>query len=269
MSWIIADAHVHVREFSAFSRLLQAAADNFNRYEQRHQLDHAERFLFLTEKAGEDVFAQLRQRVAAGDQPFSNLRIQSCGESNVVQVTGAGNQPILVVAGRQIVTGEGIELLAIGRSEPYADGASLSETYETLAAENVLLVLPWGVGKWLGRRGKIIADFIDDRAVDQPFLGDNGNRPFLWPLPSLFRQPLVRKERQLPGSDSLPLVGEEQRAGGYGFYCRGTIDPQQPFSSLVTLLRNPQTHLHPYGSKEGLFRFLKHQVLMRKGNRSA
>jgi hypothetical protein len=133
----------------------------------------------------------------------------------------------------------------------------------------LLLVLPWGVGKWLGQRGKIIAEFIQHRAVEQPFLGDNGNRPFFWPLPHHFSQPLMRNERQLPGSDSLPLPGEERRAGGYGFFCQGVIDKQQPFSSLAAILRNPQTRLHPYGRKEGLLRFLKHQLRMRRGNRQA
>ena len=263
MPWIFVDAHVHLRVFAELSRLVYAAAVNFTQYERLNHIERSVRFLFLTEKAGEDVFDQLAGMAGRGDTPFPDLVIQPTGEANVLRVIGEGEAPVLLVAGRQIVTKEGIELLAIGRSEPYPDGATLEATYAALDQVDHLLILPWGVGKWLGQRGQIIAGFIKDRPDDQPFLGDNGNRPFFWPLPPHFHRPLDRGKRQLPGSDSLPLPGEERRAGGYGFYCHGVIDQQQPFAALASLLRTPHTQVYRYGKNEGLFRFLKHQLLMR------
>ena len=43
-----------------------------------------------------------------------------------------------------------------------------------------LVVIPWGAGKWLGRRGAVLSRYL--RSVDDPgiFLGDNGGRPNAW-----------------------------------------------------------------------------------------
>ena len=158
---------------------------------------------------------------------------------------------------------EAIEVLAIGLTRPYADGRPLGMVLEELSREDLLLILPWGVGKWLGQRGRIIADAVDGWRGDQLFLGDNGNRPFFWPLPPVFAAGQRGRCRNLPGSDPLPLAGEEGQAGRCGFWCEGVVDADRPFASVAALLRDPVTALHPYGAGETAYRVCRNQLLLR------
>ena len=95
------------------------------------------------------------------------------------------------------------------------------------------------------------------------FLGDNGNRPFFWPLPALFARAASRGIRNLAGSDPLPFPGQENKVGSFGVRLSGRIDPLRPFSSLRSLLRNPEVPLYPYGRSERLYPFVRHQIGMR------
>lgn len=270
MSWILGDAHVHLRSLPRLATLAQAARQNFLAAEQTLCPGaRADRFLFLTESAAEPAFAHLAGLVAVQPGSLGGLTIHPTGEDNSLRLHLGDGSAMHVVAGRQIVTGESIEVLALGLHRPYADGAPLASVLHDLAGEQVLTVLPWGVGKWLGHRGKLIAEVLAGWQGDRLFLGDNGNRPFFWRLPEDFRRRDHGTFRTLPGSDPLPLAGQEERIGGFGFACQGSIDHDRPFASVATLLCDPATAIQPYGTPANLFRFCNDQLRLRlQGQRS-
>lgn len=53
-------------------------------------------------------------------------------------------QTMILVAGRQLTTREGLEVLAIGTRTPLADGLPLDETLARIRAADAVPVLPWG-----------------------------------------------------------------------------------------------------------------------------
>ena len=77
---------------------------------------------------------------------------------------------------------------------------------------NALPVIPWGAGKWMGKRGEIVRRIMEDQKYYPVFMGDNGNRPFFWKKPAIFDE---AKEKfniaNISGSDPLPFSGKKSK----------------------------------------------------------
>ena len=123
----------------------------------------------LAEAAGVDLFSALGGLLAesgsaglVNNEPIS-LRYRS----------GRG-WPLFVIAGRQIVTAEKIEVLALGTRAMVDDGAPLASVLEWCRRNGAFAVLPWGVGKWMGRRRRIVLDILKRCDPTRVALGDNG-----------------------------------------------------------------------------------------------
>jgi hypothetical protein len=133
----------------------------------------------------------------------------------------------------------------------------------TLAMEHgALPVVPWGFGKWSGRRGKFLAEFLSQTQAQSLFLGDNGGRPWFWPDPEPFQAVANTGRRVLPGSDPLPFKSHEGRAGSYGLLVELAVDPAQPFMTLAAALANKSTSIAPFGARAGSLQFIRDQVAM-------
>jgi hypothetical protein len=170
-----------------------------------------------------------------------------------------GDCSLHIVAGRQIVTAERIEVHALAMRQTIADGQTLRATLEEVRASDALVVLPWGVGKWLGRRGRLVAEAL---AADlgTVWLSDNGGRPWFWRDALLARAPAAGRP-VLRGSDPLPLPGEERRVGSFGCWLRGSVATA---AALIARIRSSTpADLHPYGNSESLARFLRNQSALR------
>jgi hypothetical protein len=124
-----------------------------------------------------------------------------------------------------------------------------------------LAAVPWGAGKWLGRRGRVLSDLLE--SIDDPgvFLGDNGGRPSGW-RPRHFAAAARRGVRLLPGSDPLPFPGEHRSLAATGFRLGGTQTGVPDAARLVALLERPATRIEPYGDRERPLRFVRHQLAM-------
>ena len=269
MSWIIGDGHVHLHQIHPLEAILTAALANFRSAERSLSLEGpVARFLLLTESHGVDEFAQLagmtgQQRLLPG------LTVAQTGEPGTLRITAADGQTLHVVAGRQIVTRERLEVLALGHAGPYPDGLPVNQMLEELEGATCLRILPWGAGKWLGRRGQIVEEILGRSHSTSLFLGDNANRPAFWPLPAVFAAAAARGIRNLPGSDPLPFRGQQRKAGAFGFYLPGSIAEDLPFGSMYNLLCAPEAKPTPYGRLEGLFPFFHHQIAMQLGKKAA
>jgi len=127
--------------------------------------------------------------------------------------------------------------------------------------------LPWGFGKWWFRRGRIVSKLLQShvtRHVERPclFLGDNGGRLRALPRPRLFGRAETEHVYTLPGSDPLPFVSHERRAGSYGFAFSSQLDYSRPAEKIVQLLRDIDEQPMTFGRLEGPLPFIRNQVAM-------
>jgi hypothetical protein len=169
---------------------------------------------------------------------------------------------LAIIAGRQLVTRERLEVLALGTTAPLRDGETMEATLHAVQAVGAAAVLPWGVGKWLGARGAVIDRILAEPRWRHVFLGDNGNRLRYGPDPERFAAARRAGRSVLPGSDPLPLPGEESRVGGYGFAVDVELDPLRPAAGLLALLQSGAAFM-AFGQREGLKRFVGKQLALR------
>ena len=248
---VAVDAHVHLR-MAAFDRAaLEAAAANFA---QCCPVASRIGVLMLADTDRADAFSRLH--ALAGGNPD-----EATSETSSLWFR-IGTWRILVLAGQQIVTAERLEVLALATSAQFPDGLPLHTLMAHIAADDGLTVLPWGCGKWVGRRARLVADAIERARPMQLFLGDNSGRPRLWAEP-LFRIAAARQIRILPGSDPLPIASQWKRIGRFGFAIPVDLSNHTPGADLKAALRDPQRPLRPYGSPESSIGFVRSQLLLR------
>ena len=262
------DAHVHIHTLFSIDGMLAEARHNFTRQLPKDAGDRPAAFvLFLAEADGCDFFTGLKE-TADRDRYTTpgGWRITPTEEAESLLLT-RNDWPggrLFILAGRQLVTAEKIEVLALATPAKFADGLTLDATVEAVRSHDALAVLPWGVGKWLGERGEILDDFLKRAAPEGLFVGDNGGRPIFWPAPRLFRTAAVRGIGLLPGSDPLPLPAEESRVGSYGGWLQGEITNDHPATDLRRRLTDRSHPVVPFGGRMGARRFLQAQVALRR-----
>jgi hypothetical protein len=220
--------------------------------------------LLLTESREAHWFEHLRE-AAAANAPVTGAgawRFLPGAESTCLRAINDAGSELLVVAGSQIVTAEQLEVLALITEQRFPDGDPIGEVMRTVAATGTTPVLPWGFGKWTGRRGRIMKSLIDSHlAPETPFLlGDNGGRLGLTPKPRLLRRAEAMGLRVLPGSDPLPIPSQQVRPGSYLACWDGVLDPRQPVTHLRRLLASEPFVTH--GNLEKLLHFAANQFSM-------
>lgn len=166
-----------------------------------------------------------------------------------------------VIAGRQIITSEGLELLALATHAAIPDGVSLADGMKRVRDAGGVPVVPWAFGKWWGRRGVVVREAL--QRDDAPDLGDNSARPAILSDPALFRYAESRGRMVLPGTDPLPLSDHETRAGSYGFVLEAGVSSDHPAMSLVSALGARSQSPRRFGSRVGPLEFIRHQLALR------
>jgi hypothetical protein len=244
---VAVDAHVHLYEPVRALETLAQAAQNVRR---RSGLGRGA--LLLTESAGYRVFDQLAASATPGGP------IEATSETNALWFRDAAAD-LLIIAGRQLVSDEGVEILALGERTPAPDGGALEEMVDGLLARDLLVVAPWGVGKWLGRRKGLVQNLVETRPVH---LGDNGGRPAIWSSP-LFEVARRRGLNVLPGSDVLPIRGRATGVGGFGVIVQTAWDATKPAHALLSVLNNPATEMRRYGDPRSVPAFVADQAQLR------
>jgi hypothetical protein len=256
---IFVDAHVHLHPCFNWTTTLNAAVKNFERAGCTGQ--NSSRFLLLTESYGDCAFETILSHATKGGG-VRGWRIRPTEETLSLKVTCSTEQELILVAGRQIVTAEGLEVLALGCRNIIDDGPSVVEAIETVRAAGALPVIPWGFGKWVGRRGQVLDDYLRRKGHRKPlFLGDNGNRIRHLPQPKWLRWAQDHGVTVLPGSDPLPFRSEQTKPGSFGFLLQGRINPDKPMESLTTILSSSPP-LTNYGKLETPWKFLVNQGAM-------
>ncbi|MCA1809521.1 MAG: hypothetical protein LC725_08750 [Lentisphaerae bacterium] len=160
----------------------------------------------------------------------------------------SGRPAVFLVLGRQLVAAERIEVLGLACTAELSDGLPARDLLHGVRQAGGVPVLPWAPGKWLGARGRLVAELV---AAGQPgplLVGDTTLRPAGWPSPGLARACLPC----VPGSDPLPLPGEERWLGAYGFCYRAEFDAGCPVTELRRILSQPSPLLEPVGRRGSL-----------------
>ena len=259
---IAIDAHAHLRRSFEVPTALDHAAAHFRRaLGARRPVGGEEALLgalLLAETPECHPFFEL-----AGRKSFGVWELAVTGEGISLLARGPEGAMLLLVAGRQVATRERLEVLALGCRTDLEEGAPVNETLEAVRRAGGLSVLPWGFGKWWGKRGRIVRRLLDEAWPGELFLGDNGNRPRAAPRPALFGEAEARGLSVLPGSDPLPLASHVRRLGSYGLVLPTKLDFATPAERLKSLLRRSSLPGSWTGRREGPIRFVSDQLRIR------
>jgi hypothetical protein len=261
------DGHVHVHPEFGIDAVLSAAARRF-----AADSGAPEGVLCLTESAGIDAFDRLRRHAdGGGSGDVGEWSVRATREGESVRCERRDGALLFVLAGCQVVAAEDLEVLALATTERWSDGAPFLDLVAHVCDSGAVAVVPWGFGKWWGRRGRLVRAAFEAHPVERLFAGDNGGRWHPAGAPRLLRELRSRGYRVIPGSDPLPLPGQLRRVGGAGLRVGGRPDPDRPAAWLRALLQDRATEPVPFGGGVGLTEFVGSQVRMqlRKRGRAA
>ena len=253
---IAIDAHVHIYDMARAEDILRSSVRNFARASGTSSRTAA---LMLTESANFDAFSRLWEAASAGDVKLERR------EERELLCAALDGWRLLILAGRQIVSAEGLEVHALCTTARAPDGKPLAHLLDELDDADALVALPWAVGKWLGPRRGAIKSALMSRNPGRLFLSDNSARPQLWHEP-LFRQAERLGAKVLAGSDPLPLPGAERRVGSVGCAIRARLSDSTPVSDLKEALRDPRRPIRRFGTMDTPMQLLANQMRLRVGD---
>lgn len=238
MTTIAIDSHVHFHSAAGAMEALHIAKDKLALAAGSIGV------VMLAERQGFDVLDEIRPSLVATAEPEALWLDDS--------------RSLLILAGRQVITSEKLEVLALATTAKLPDGLPAEEVVARLDAADAIVTLPWGVGKWIGKRGALIDRLIAAARPGRLFLGDNGGRPSFWPVHQ-FKGGLP----VLSGSDPLPLPGWPRAVASLASVIEADLSPDAPASSLKMALRDPATGIARMGSLAGPIRFVTEQTKLR------
>ena len=173
---VLIDAHVHCHPIFSLHLFLQAAARNFTVVQSNPGVHSGVAgVLVLTQAHGEDSFSRLQQALQSRSVPDWELR--ETDESISFYAVRTDGSRLLIVAGTQVVSREGLEALGIGTVSEASRQVPLREGLRSIREAGGLAVIPWGFGKWWARRGSVVAEALESESPSDLFVADSGVRP--------------------------------------------------------------------------------------------
>ena len=240
---LLIDAHVHLHASYDTGRFVDCAVRNFALAASRHGISDPTGVLFFADADDGETLA----RLALDIQTSGHERFSSTAEDCSAFITLRDGTVLLVVAGRQVVTRGRLEVLALGTTRVFAAGRGFQETLASVLESDALAVIPWGFGKWWGRRGRLV-----ERALTSPesagvLVGDNGGRPRVGTVPRQLRLARELEILDLPGSDPLPAPRQECRVASYGCILECSVDHQRPALGIKRHLKELRSQPQRFG----------------------
>jgi len=221
---IIADTHVHLYPCYDLGRALRGAVSSLVALGPG-----ADGYVAcLTERADCHFFAGLR----SGEIRAEGVTVAPGTEPEAVTVSVPGKPDLHLLAGRQIVPRERIEVLALTTDAEIPDGLPAREVVTRVRDAGGLAVLSWAPGKWFGARGDVVRDVLDASKPGDVLVGDTSLRPVGWGEPRLIREARQRGCVVIAGSDPLPFAGDDRYAGTYGSRMEAAFDAAKPVASF-------------------------------------
>lgn len=262
----VVDAHVHIHPCYQLDELLNNAHDNLSGAQGgRASPESRALFLLMTECSGDDYFGALYAAAhgweGSQDLPLRHWIAKPTDEENSVRAV-SGERHLFIVGGRQVSCREGLEVLLLGTTRRLPDGLPIREVLTETASWGVPRAIPWGPGKWLFRRGRLLSELVEEFRSPTLFLGDEGGRPVFWGYPQHFGRAARLGVRDLPGTDPLPFPHDVTKVGRMGFRVHIDLDRARPAASLLRAVGQPRTTLERFAVLESPLRFVRNQVGM-------
>lgn len=262
----ICDAHVHLYPNYPLAETFLAASENLTRLQRTRPVavsgQHVQKVLCLTERYDCNYFEMLATN--PGKIVPRGYEVRPLAEPNALEIILPNAESLLVYAGRQIVTSERLELLALTISTPIPDGQSFADAFRGVQEHGGVPVLNWAPGKWLFSRGQRVAAILENTLPGSLLLGDTSLRPPIWGEPTLMKKGFEAGFGVLAGSDPLPLLNEEQLIGTYGLSGPMLLDLQRPVSSLRTILLKHAQLLERVGQRSSLIAVMQRLYKLRQ-----
>lgn len=249
------DAHVHVHAEHASDALFDAASNNFASKAADPDLPHV---LALTQTARARSHGMPGPIFATST--WSSTTLEAGASARYDHPTG---RSLFVIAGHQIITRERIEVLALACTAAPDEGHTADETVAAVQRAGGIAVLPWGFGKWMGARGKIVSTLIEAARPAGLCLGENAGRPIGWPRPTQFKRAASKALPILPGTDPLALPGHLRRPASFGCTIDRPFDSDRPAASLKAALADLRTQPQAFGRRCSPLRFALDQSALR------
>ncbi len=266
---LLVDAHAHVHACFDLCDFVGSACDNFEAAKTALQLPAvSEGCLILMESNGSRAFAALGERAATGKN-IGPWQFVPTDEEDSLALATSGRGTLFLVAGQQMATREGVEVLALACDREIPDGMALRDTIEQIHALEAIPVLPWGFGKWWFRRYKIVRDLLQVAEPGSVFIGDSAGRLGWAPRSRIFALASSRGILNLPGTDPLPFPNQAKKPGRFGFVLEGRFEHRRPAAGIRDLLCNLVEQPSTYGRGDSLPTVLRSQVAMHFGRRGA
>lgn len=194
----------------------------------------------LTESDRMDLYGSLCARAAADD-----------ASPHVVHESG-----VVLIPGRQVISAEGIEVLLYGSRDRTLEGKRAESVIENGLKAGAVVCLPWGFGKWLGRRRKLIGELVRHYTTEL-LLGDIAGRPSIWV------EPLFAKSRVLRGADNLPIAQVSHTIGMFGSLLH-VVERNRPIGQAVLdVLARPSENLRHFGKRKSTGEAIRDQFALR------
>jgi hypothetical protein len=256
---VLFDTHVHIYPPLVLEDVISAALFNAKKIDSRVGSEQCPLVLCLTEKKGENLFneilSQARQKLL-GNQVFC----EEVFENTVMQLLWQGKDKVFLVAGRQIICREKFEILGLFCAKEILDGLGAEEVISLLKQENAVVVLPWSFGKWWFKRGKIVADIINN--VANISIGDICMRPRFCFESKIIKLARKKNVNMLCGSDPLPIAREEALVASYCSFSNESIDSS---ISLVENLKSSLSKSMPTGKRNSIIKAVVRYLRLKIG----
>ena len=258
--YMLVDGHVHFHSCYNLKDFLEGALENFDSGARRAGLRVDQPcYMLFAESAWDHFFNAFWEEPECAPKGWGFSRTNE--DFSLIARNGAGRE-IVLVAGRQIVVQEHLEVLALGTRREFPDGRPLEDVLEAVRKTGALTVLPWGFGKWwFGRRRRVLK-CIREKGDSELFLGDTGNRFGYWFEPGLFREARKRGVSILLGTDPFPFERHSRSVGAYGFALDGKFDPERPASALIEQIRSHSDDQTVLGKLATPAAFCRDQIAM-------
>jgi hypothetical protein len=263
----LVDSHVHIHGVFDVATMLDHASAHRESVALGQGLSPAvPGVLMLTESQGVEAFVRLAENPG---RQLGRWRVHRTGEAISLRLEADNAAPLVMVAGRQVVTVERLELLALGTLETFVDGQPIGSVIEQIHEAEALAVVPWGFGKWMGGRGRIVRGLLNSPEASRLFVGDNGGRWNIGPEPALFAAARARGVPILPGSDPFPFPAQVKRPLGYGFVLAADVTSDTPAAAIKQELQARRAQPEVFGRRTGLASFVRSQLAMQWHKRRA
>jgi hypothetical protein len=181
-----------------------------------------------------------------------------------------GEAHLYIIAGRQLVSRENLEILSLASTYNAENRVqTAADLIRAVSEHHGVPALNWAPGKWMFSRAHVVKQVLDQSTPRNLLIADSTMRPTVWPTPKLMKTAMKRGFKVIAGSDPLPFRREERLIGSYRFTVNGEFDPDSPASSIRSLLLDPQVEINRAGKRSGPILFAERQwKIMRVKNES-